>query len=338
MYESYIPRHLTDPLWTKLAHARLFITGGTGLFGSWLLGSLADANQRLQLKIEATILTRNPNLAKVKMPYAEGRIRLLEGQVENFTIPNEKFDAILHMATTSAEDTFLGSSQTQKLQMLYEGTQRILELAHNSDTKRILFTSSGAVYGNQICDQIRESALLQINPLKADSALALGKSVSEFLLSQAGASTNLEIIIARCFAFVGPGMPMGLHYAIGNFINNAHLGNTIVVKGDGTSIRSYMYMGDLVWWLLKLLIDGKSGEAYNVGSDQPISILDLARKVAEVSQNSPEIVVKGQSTYSVGVPIRNIYTPSIEKAKSELGLYISTDIDSAIAQTFKALI
>lgn len=337
MYAPYLSKHLTDPLWQRLSHARLFITGGTGLFGHWFLDSLTEANKRLNLKISATVLTRHPELAKAKMPYLDCRIQFLQGHVENFTLPTERFDVILHMATTSAEETFQGFSQTQKLQMLCQGTQRVIEFALSCGAKRILFTSSGAVYGNQLCNFIQESALMHIDPFKPESGLALGKSVAEFLLHRASAESSLEVVIARCFTFVGPGIPINLHYAIGNFIKNAVEGKDIVIKGDGTAIRSYMYLGDLIWWLLQLLLDGKSGDTYNVGSDQPISISELANKVALLSNHSPKILIEGQADYSVGVPVRNSYTPSIEKAKFDLGLHISTDLSSAIAHTLNAL-
>jgi nucleoside-diphosphate-sugar epimerase len=338
MYATYIPQHLTDPLWQRLAHSKLFITGGTGLFGHWFLDSLTDVNQRLNLQISATVLTRHPDLAKAKMPYLDSRIQFLKGHVENFAFPTEKFDFILHMATTSAEETFQGFSQTQKLRMLFEGAQRVIELAKNCGSKRILFTSSGAVYGSQLCDYVEETTKTQIDPLRAESGLTLGKSIAEFLLREVSTESNIEIVIARCFSFIGPGLPMNLHYAIGNFIKNASHGSPIVILGDGTAIRSYMFLGDLIWWLLKLLLDGRSGEAFNVGSDQPVSILDLAKKVAFLSNNSSELSIRGNTGHSVGVPLRNVYVPSIDKAKSDLGLQINTDLDSAISLTLKNLL
>ena len=337
MYSTYVPKHLTDPLWQRLSGTRLFVTGGTGLFGHWLLDSLTEVNKRLNLNISATVLTRSPMLAIKKMPYLDNRIQFLEGHVENFPLPTEKFDAILHMATTSAEETFNGVSQTQKVKTLFDGTQRIIELANISGAKRILFTSSGAVYGSQQCDRIQESAMMHIDPSKAESGLALGKSTAEFLLTQTSSASELEVVIARCFSFVGPGLPMNLHYAIGNFIKNAAEGKPIVIRGDGTAVRSYMYMGDLVWWLLKLLLDGKSSESYNVGSDQCISISDLAQKVADLSMRSFGVLIQGNSDYSIGVPKRNVYYPSIDKARTQLGLYISTNIDIAIHQTIFSL-
>ena len=330
MYEEYVPKHLTDPLWRRLAHSKIFMTGGTGLFGHWILDSLSDANRRLNLGIEATVLSRNPEMAIVKMPGMDQRIKFIQGHVENFDLPLEKFDFILHMATTSAEETFNGVDQSQKLKMLFEGTQRVLELAQRSDTKRILFTSSGAVYGNQSCNSIKESVMTHIETLNSASGLALGKSVAEYLLYQAYLKSGLEVVIARCFSFVGPGIPLHLHYAIGNFIKNATEGNPIYVIGDGLVIRSYMYMGDLVWWLLKLLLDGRAGDAYNVGSNEAISIMELAQRVNKIFGSSSEIVIKGEANYSVGLPVRNIYLPCIHKAKSELNLKISSDLHSSI--------
>ena len=330
MYEEYVPKHLTDPLWQRLAHSKIFITGGTGLFGHWILDSLSDVNRRLNLEIEATVLTRNPEKAIVKMPGLDHRIKFIQGHVENFDLPSEKFDFILHMATTSAEETFNGVDQTQKLKMLFEGTQRVLELALRSDTNRVLFTSSGAVYGNQNCDSIKESAMSHIETFNSASGLALGKSLAEYILFQAYSKTGLEIVIARCFSFVGPGIPLHLHYAIGNFIKNAIERNPIHVKGDGLAIRSYMFMGDLVWWLLKLLLDGRTGDAYNVGSDEAISIMELAESVNKICGSSSEIVIEGDANYSVGVPVRNIYLPCIYKAQFEMNLKISTKLNYSL--------
>ena len=334
MYESFVPKHLTDPLWERLSNARVFVTGGTGLFGHWILDTLTDANRRLNLKIDATVLTRNPEVAKIKMPGLDQRIRFIKGHVESFEIPKEKFDFILHMATTSAEETFQGAAQSHKLKLLYDGTQRILELAQKSGAKRILFTSSGAVYGSQVCDRIKEIELIHVDPLKASSGLALGKGVAEFLLKQSCSDSNLEVVIARCFSFVGPGLPLGLHYAIGNFIKNSLDESPIIIKGDGNAIRSYMYMGDLVWWLLKLLLDGQSGEAYNVGSDESVSIFDLAQLVKRISNSKSEIIIMGDSAYSLGVPVHNIYLPCITKASSKLQLKINEDLFSSISNTY----
>jgi UDP-glucuronate decarboxylase len=198
--------------------------------------------------------------------------------------------------------------------------------------KRILFTSSGAVYGNQICDGIKESSLSSVDSLKAESSLSLGKAVAEFLLNRAFEETGLEVVIARCFSFVGPGMPLNLHYAIGNFVKNVLDETPLIIKGDGKAIRSYMHLGDLIWWLLKLILDGDSGEAYNVGSNEPVSILELAERVKRITKSDQKIVVHGVTQYSIGVPDRSIYVPSIEKILKRFNLSITKDLDVSIKE------
>jgi hypothetical protein len=125
--------------------------------------------------------------------------------------------------------------------------------------------------------------------------------------------------------------------SIGNFIKNAIEGKPIVIRGDGSAIRSYMFMGDLICWLLKLLLDGKSGEAYNVGSNKPISILELAHRVSQLSSTQSEVVVLGEAQYTVGVPVRDVYVPSIDKASNQLNLNVPTELRQSLIYTFNSI-
>ena len=145
----------------------------------------------------------------------------------------------------------------------------MLEFAAMAGVRRLLYVSSGAVYGAQPADlaKIPETYSGACDPLDPRTAYGQAKRLAEHLCGVSAANSALETVIARAFAFVGPGLPLDGHFAIGNFIADALAGREIKVKGDGTAMRSYLYAADLAAWLVKLLAQGESGAAYNVGSD-----------------------------------------------------------------------
>jgi nucleoside-diphosphate-sugar epimerase len=133
---------------------------------------------------------------------------------------------------------------------------------------------------------------------------------------------------------VGPHLPLDQHFAIGNFIADALAGRNIRIAGDGTPMRSYLYAGDLAIWLWTLLLrplDASSRpEIYNVGSDEAVSIRDLAHEVVEEINPSLGIEIAQQTV--TGEP-RQQYVPDVSKAKSRLGLERIIGLREAIRRT-----
>jgi dTDP-glucose 4,6-dehydratase len=249
------------------------------------------------------------------------------GNVETFTFPIRKFDFVIHAATEASEQMNL----EQPLEMLennIQGTKRMLDFAVFASATKFLFTSSGAVYGNQPeeISHVSENYCGGPDVLKPNAAYGEGKRIGELLCSIYARKSNLSITIARCFAFIGPYLPLDSHFAIGNFIKNGLDGNKILVSGDGTPRRSYLYAADLVIWLLVILTQGKNGEAYNVGSEEDINIEELAKRVSVCFENRPIVDVIGKRSNG---PIRK-YVPLVEKAKMQLGLQVYSTLDEAI--------
>lgn len=309
------------------------MTGGTGFFGRALLRHWVARKEAGSFSEDVGILTRCPQVFLDSYPEFSklSWLKLFKGDVlEYSTLPkNIEIDRIIHAATESTNAAVLTPFKTYN--DITIGTNNILNFAVQNNVRRFLLTSSGAVYGPQpdSLDKIPEDYLGRADPLLPSSAYGLGKSAAEHLCCLYRDKYDLQTVIARCFAFVGPDLPLTAHYAMGNFINDALYGAEINVAGDGTPLRSYMNQADLARWLLCILDRGISGHAYNVGSDQAIAISDLAYLVRDVLSPHKEVVFKNTKSSFMG---RNIYIPDTSKAQSDLDLNVNIPLTQSISQ------
>ena len=216
-------------------------------------------------------------------------------------------------------------------------TRNALKVSAACGARRVLFTSSGAVYGPQPLhvDRATEDAFAPgAGEAPPTSAYGEAKRVSEDLLQEFATRTGAAGLIARCFAFVGPGLPLASGYAAGDFLGDALRGQAIRVAGDGTPLRSYLHAADLAAWLLTILVRGRSCVPYNVGSDAAVSVGSLATRVAALV-DPPLPVLIGDTPVPGAAPAR--YVPSIERAQKELGLTVRIGLDDALRRTWEWL-
>lgn len=325
----------TEPLWHELRGERLFITGGTGFFGRWLLESFACANSRLDLGAEAMVLTRDAQAFMQSAPHlaANPSIRFWAGDIRDYEFPAGEFSHIIHAATTSAVATFNNEDPVAKFETVALGARRTLEFASQRGTRKFLMTSSGSVYGAQPGEthKLSEAHPGAPDPANAEAAaLGEGKRAAEFYCAAYAKKFGIETKIARCFSFVGPFLQMDIHYAIGNFIKDAVQGVPIRVSGDGTPLRSFLYASDLMVWLWTLLFRGRSGCVYNVGSDEEISIGQLAHLVAQCAGGHLEVQIATKSAPSQPL---DRYVPDTRRIRAELGLGQSVGLREAVQKT-----
>jgi dTDP-glucose 4,6-dehydratase len=323
----------TAPLWDEMRGSRLFLTGGTGFFGCWLVESFLVANREFHLRAGITVLTRSPEAFQEKCPHLAGdpALTLVRGDISDFDFPSGEYPYMIH-AATEASAKMIAEQPQQMLATILDGTRRSLEFATTHGTRKYLLTSSGAVYGEQPPEitHIAEDFPGAPNPVRASSVYAEGKRAAELMCAVYQAVHPIECKIARCFAFVGPHLPLEAHFAVGNFLRDAMREEPILVDGDGTPKRSYMYAADLTIWLWTMLFVAPSLDPINVGSDQSISIRELAQAVP-TAIGSPSQVRIAKSPQP-GVPVRQ-YVPSIKKAAEMLGLTCAISLDEAIRRT-----
>ena len=319
--------------WEEARGQTLFIAGGTGFFGLWLLESFAAANDRLKLGARAVVLARHPEVLAQKAPHllARADLEFIAGDVRTFPFPSGRYPLVIHAATPVG--TAVGAAETREiLDIIVGGTRRMLEFAAHSGARKFLLTSSGAVYGGQptSINHLTEDGSGVPGPPLPVSAYGEGKRLAEQLCMDESRRAGFEAKVARCFAFVGPHLPLDGQFAIGNFIRDALSGKAIRVLGDGTSHRSYLYATDLAVWLWTILFRGASARAYNVGSRDAVSIAQLATLVGTIL-GSPHPVQIAEPAVLGQAPSR--YVPEVQRAAAELGLRQTVPLAEAIRRT-----
>ena len=306
----------------------LLIVGGTGFFGKSFLRSFSA--QQLPNDLSIYILSRNPDSFLSAHPHyaTTPNLHFLQGDIEDYsTLPsNLSFSHLIHAASDSTKGSALLPWEAYK--QIYVGTENVLQLASVTGVRRFLFCSSGAVYGSQpesipFLSEEHPTTL----PLDDSHSYGHAKRAAEYLCHLYSSKCPFDVLIARCFSFSGPDLPLTAHYALGNFVNDALRANSITIHGTGDAIRSYLDQRDLVIWLTRILFEASPGSIYNVGSDVPISVLDLAQTVRDTLSPDKEIVVLGKPQISAP---RQRYVPSITKVHSELNLSATVSLKDSL--------
>ncbi|MDA9308786.1 NAD-dependent epimerase/dehydratase family protein [Amylibacter sp.] len=319
--------------WENLRNKSLLLTGGTGFIGKWLIETLIHANQQLSLNCNVTIPSRNPKEFFRKHPRILQCPRLNIVKVDlshDQKVITGPYDFVIH----GASDVIIRKQPKEEFHDIIRSTQFVLDVSSstNADCKFLLL-SSGAVYGlappgEHYFKETHKSSL-QMNNVQ--QAYAEGKRISEILCAfEANANNRFHYNIARCFSFVGPYLSLNKQFAIGNFINDVLNDREICVNGDGTTLRSYQYASDLCTQLWKILLEGKSGETFNVGCDQAVSIRQLAEETI-IALNSPvgSKILGAQKCGSMPLS----YLPNIDKITDTFNYQNKINLRQAITKT-----
>ena len=317
----------TQGIWDELRGRRIFITGGTGFYGCWLLESFCHANYRLHLDAEAVVLTRDPKRFEQKAPHLANHpcVSFVTGDIGSFEFPPGSFHSVIHAAVSYDKpmDLFTG---------IIDGTRRTLQFAVQAKAERYHFASSGAVYGVQppTIEAVPETYSGAPDTMSARSAYGEAKRASEWLCAAFHEEHGLATTISRGFVFVGPYLALSDASAMGSFIRDALNGGPIRIRGDGTPYRSYLYGADLAVWLWTILLRGQACRPYNVGSDVIFAIAEVAEAVRRAM--APEAAIETAKAPDPGKPAER-YVPSIDRARTELGLEVTINLEESIRRT-----
>ncbi len=316
----------------KIVNSNVVITGASGFIGTWLSLSWASARQKYQGEGKLLLTSRSPDGVAQKALTIDPQcpVQRIASDIKNFTIPDEFHHGYIIHAATPASASLNSDDPYKMFNVIIEGQQRILTEAFKASS-RLLFLSSGAVYGKQPLEleKLTEEFSFDKNDDDKISAYHDGKRAAEMQCDIAVLRWGTDVVTARLFAFIAPFLPFGTHFAAGNFMQDALKGSQIIIKSGGGSVRSYQYSTDLCSSLWALAVRGTTGMKYNVGSDVAVSIRDLAQAVIRNVNPLAEVVITGVDT----IENTTRYVPSIEKVSTQLKINNHINLDEAIKRT-----
>ena len=318
-----------------LRGAAVFLTGCTGFIGKWLVETLLCANDLLGLNCRLHLLTRSHQKFFQSMPHVAGRDDLATVAGSLLDAPESAFpamDYVVHGANLVVLPTQEWAADHCRLATL--GTERLFRLAASRGCRAALLLSSGAVYGTQALAQSPPFAE-EPQPLteRIHESVLYGetKRFTELFAVALGQQCNIRVSVARCFAFCGRHLPLNSPHALISFIKDACAGREILIRGDGLAQRSYMYGSDMAEWLLAMLVHGPHGQALNVGSEQAVSIGDLAQLVQKLHCGGSVRILN--ETVSANAP--SVYLPDTKLTRATLRVKETVSLEQGLANTLE---
>lgn len=307
----------------ELDGSRITVLGGTGFIGQWLIGALNAFASNFDFSTEITIVTRDSKKAqglftgKLSIP-----TRFVEFDFVDSSVDLDKSDFFVNGATPSRNTTGFKNSDAVYSSSVNASKSIVQSAIKFANMPKVVNLSSGIVYGSQ-GSEVRNQAETSISLTpKSESGYLDAKLASELIFGDANTSGALSSISPRLYAFAGPGIVLNEHFAVGNFLRDGLDGKPILIEGNPETLRSYMYPTDLIIWILVALLNPMDLNV-NIGSESPISMLDLAQLISDLtSKRGVKILNENQAASN--------YVPSTSTFRDVYGVAQTLDLEAGL--------
>jgi nucleoside-diphosphate-sugar epimerase len=316
------------PILEKLKNSQILITGGTGFVGTWLTEMLIYLNEKFNFNVTIYLLSRNafPRNNHSEFKY----LHFIKSDVKNVKELPSAINYVLHAAGTPDSREHV-SSPIKTIDTFYKGTQNILDLASRlPNLIKIIHFSSNKIYGSNYSTTPMDESNTTIVRNNNQDIYSESKRISETLCKAYISELHLPIIIVRPFAFIGPFQSLDKPWAINNFIRDAILGGPIRILGNELTTKSYIYGSDLANYILNILVQGKVGEIYNLGSSHPTTLVEIANMIKNIINSEIEIKIRSsKDTYHETI----FDVPKMTKIEHHLNIKPAFDIEESLKRT-----
>lgn len=310
----------------------ILVTGGTGFIGSALIEKIANIYAQEKIKLNIDVISRRRSGI---IQYSQDvSITFHSIALESLSfLPTSEYEFVIHAASPTPMERFSGSvSELDRFKSVIQGSLALLNLSKKIHFKKLLFLSSGAVYQQGDVDLPDEKNRMAPSTLDSFAFYSEAKRAVETLCHLTAQENNFEFVIARVFAIVGPGMYLedDSNYIFSNFIRDAYNGNPYKINGNSKSIRSFMHIADCVDVLMLILKNGRHNNIYNVGSDEAVSLAQLAKIFNKsLDLNQPLCLNLNESLSE-----KSIFVPNIDKIKKEFNWFPKYTLADSIKDTY----
>lgn len=316
--------------WAALRDARILVTGASGFVGGWLLDSLARARRDHGLRTEAVVVTRDRARLAARRPWIADAswVHVIIADVRDLRVGGD-LTHVIHCASAATPEANR-DDPAGVCDLIVRGTARVMEVARACRAGRVLHLSSGAVHRSPLAAPPLdpETAAADAASVSAADLFGHAKRLAEAIALRGGPNGEPGAIAARCFALLGPGLPLDGTFAAGNFVRDLLTGGPITVHGDGRARRTYLHAIDLAVWCWVLLLEARGGTAWDVGGTEEVSVGELAERVAACRGG---VRVQVQGAVGHGPPDR--YVPDVRPAAHALGLTPRISLGDALRRT-----
>lgn len=309
---------------------RILITGGAGFIGSHLSDAYLERGDEVYV-LDDLSTGSIENIVHLK---GNPRFHYTIDTVHNQPVVAElvdQCDVVFHLAAAVGVKLIV-ESPVRTIETNVHGTEVVLAQA-NKKKKKVLIASTSEVYGLSTQIPFREDGNLVMGATtKGRWSYACSKAIDEFLALAYWREKKLPTIVVRLFNTVGPRQTGQYGMVIPTFVKQALAGRPITVYGDGKQSRCFGYVGDIVGALVRLMDHPESvGEVFNIGSNEEVTILELAERIKELTKSKSEIVfMPYDEAYEEGFEDMPRRIPDVSKINALVGFQSTIKLDGIL--------
>jgi len=318
----------------KLAGHRIAVVGGTGFVGSWLAEAVTALNDDLGCSVRIDLLGRSAaawQVAHAHLKRSDVEVHAVDAR-SPFELPRET--TMVVFAAGIADPRVQASDPHRVFETNIFCLDHSLAAAGRLENiHRFVNLSSGLVLGGDLPRRaLTETDLGSLDFTRLHNLYAETRRAAESLAGAYASQHRLPLSTARAFTFLGPYQPLDAPWAVNNFIRDALSGHEIRIHGDGATRRSYLYGSDVAGWLLKTLVDGSDGGAYNLGGIEPVTHGDAATWVAARTTPSPQLVYKSLPRDESR---NHDFYSDVSHTMKALGVQVTFDVRTSIERSMR---